>query len=119
MSVNGTGGSEPLSRGFRERSPLRKFLVSKEHINRYKIDLNVVEFDLNLNVKVLIAEVKDFVKAVTILIAAHYVFNVAYSKKLHSTYCFVQKYLLEIQDNSNRPAKVLNLMSKLKKGSLI
>ena len=65
--------------------------------------------------KVSIAEVQDF----TILIAAHYVFNVAYSKKLHSTYCFVQKYLLEIQDNSNRPAKVLNLMSKLKKGSLI
>ena len=28
--------------------------------------------------KVLIAEVQDFVKAVTILIAAHYVFNVAY-----------------------------------------
>ena len=32
--------------------------------------------------KVLIAEVQDFVKAVTILIAAQYVFNVAYSKKL-------------------------------------
>ena len=28
--------------------------------------------------KVLVAEVQDFVKAVTILIAAHYVFNVAY-----------------------------------------
>ena len=40
--------------------------------------------------KVSTAEVQDFVKAVTILIAAHYVFNVAYSKKLHSTYCFIQ-----------------------------
>ena len=62
---------------------------------------------------------QDFVKAVTILIAAHYVFNLAYSKKLRSTYCFIQKYLLQIQDNSNCPTKVLNLMSKLKKSSLI
>ena len=69
--------------------------------------------------KVLIAEVQDFVKAVTILIAAQYVFNVAYSKKLQSTYCFIQNYLLEIQNNSNCPTKVLNLMSKLKKSSLI
>ena len=69
--------------------------------------------------KVLIAEVQDFVKAVRILIAAHYVFNVAFSKKLHITYCFTQKYLMEIQDNRNCPTKVLNLMSKLKKSSLI
>lgn len=53
--------------------------------------------------KVSVAEVQDFVKAVTILIAAHYVFNVAYSKKFRSTYCFIQKYLLQIQDNSNCP----------------
>ena len=36
-SVNGAGGSdggsESLSRDFRGRSPLRKFLGSKEHIN--------------------------------------------------------------------------------------
>ena len=69
--------------------------------------------------KVLIAEVQDFVKAVTILIAAHYLFNVAYLKKLHSTYCFIQKYLLKIQDNSNCPGKVLIVMSKLKQSSLI
>ena len=69
--------------------------------------------------KVSVAEVQDFVKAVTILIAAHYVYNLAYSKKLHSTYCFIQKYILEAQGNSNCPTKVLNLMSKLTKSSLI
>ena len=36
-------GSEPLSRGFRGQSPLRKYLGSKEHIDWLKIDLNAVE----------------------------------------------------------------------------
>ena len=63
--------------------------------------------------KVSVAEVQDFVKAVTILIAAHYVYNLAYSKKLHSTYCFIQKYILEAQGNSNCPTKVLNLNVKI------
>ena len=42
-SVNGAGGSEPFSKGFRGWSPLRKFLGSKEHQDWLKIDLNVVE----------------------------------------------------------------------------
>ena len=49
VSVNGTagggggGGVELLSRGFKGQSLLRKVLVSKEHIDRHKIDLNVFE----------------------------------------------------------------------------
>ena len=47
MRVNGTGGMgggvEPLSRGFRGQSPLRKVFVSKENTDRHKIDLNVFE----------------------------------------------------------------------------
>ena len=42
-SVNRAGGSEPLSKGFRGWSPLRKYLVSKEDLDWLKIDLNVVE----------------------------------------------------------------------------
>ena len=40
-SVNRARGSEPLSRGFREWNPLRKF--SGEHLDWLKIDLNVVK----------------------------------------------------------------------------
>ena len=42
-SVNRAGGSEPLSKGSREWSPLRKILGSKEDLDWLKIDLNVVE----------------------------------------------------------------------------
>ena len=42
-SFNRAGMSEPLSRGFRGWSPLRKFLGSKEHLDWLKIDLNAVE----------------------------------------------------------------------------
>ena len=94
-----------------------RILADVLDMNQNVIDKKVFQKDARFKIyteKVLIAEVHDFVKAVTILIAAHYVFNVAYSKKLHSTYCFIQKYLLEIHDNSNCPTKVLNLMSKLK-----
>ena len=41
--VNRAGGSEPLSRRFREWSTLRKFLGSKEPPDWLKIDLNAVE----------------------------------------------------------------------------
>ena len=43
VSINGTAGSEPLSRGFRGQSPLQKFLGSKEHLDWLKIDLNAVK----------------------------------------------------------------------------
>ena len=42
-SFNRAGRSEPLSRGFRGWSPLRKFLGSKEHLDWLKIDLNAVK----------------------------------------------------------------------------
>ena len=42
-SVNRARESEPLGRGFRRWSPLRKFLGSKEHLDWLKIDLNVAE----------------------------------------------------------------------------
>ena len=46
-SVNGAGmsgrDSQPLSRRFRGRSSLWKFLGSKEHLDWLKIDLNVAE----------------------------------------------------------------------------
>ena len=47
VSVNRAGGSrgcsEPLSKGFRGKRPLRKFLCSKEHLHWPKIDLNAAK----------------------------------------------------------------------------
>ena len=99
-----------------------RLLVDVLDMNQNVIYEKVFQKDAHFKIyieKFSIAEVQDFVKAVTILIAAHYVFNVTYSKKLHSTHCFIQKYLLEMRGNSNCLIKVLNLMSKLKKKSLI
>ena len=42
-SVNRAGGSEPLSRGFRGWSSIRKSLGSKEHLDWLKIDLNTAK----------------------------------------------------------------------------
>ena len=39
--INRAGGSEPLNRGYRGWSPLRKFLGSKEHLDWLEIDLNL------------------------------------------------------------------------------
>ena len=66
-----------------------RILADVLDMNQNVIDKKVFQKDARFKIyteKVLIAEVHDFVKVVTILIAAHYVFNVAYSKKLHSTY---------------------------------
>ena len=42
--VGGSGGhSESLSKDFRGKSPLRKCLGSKEHLDWLKIDLNVAK----------------------------------------------------------------------------
>ena len=45
MSIGGAGGkhSEPLSKGCRGQSPLRKFEGSREHLDWLKIDLNMAE----------------------------------------------------------------------------
>ena len=55
-----------------------------------------------------ISEDKDFVQSVAILVALHYVFNVAYSTKLNSFYTFLQRRVLEINDRWNCPTKILN-----------
>ena len=42
-NVNRAGWSEPLNRGFKGWSPLKKLFGSKEHLDWLKIDLNAVE----------------------------------------------------------------------------
>ena len=62
-----------------------------------------------------IAETKDFVKAFEMMLCAFYIFNLEYPKKLEATFLLHQKLFLRINDKCKIPAKVLKLMSDLKK----
>ena len=55
----------------------------------------------------------NFVKAVSVLIAGIYVFNLQYSAGLKCTWIFVQKFLLEIDDEIKTPKKLIRLLSQL------
>ena len=48
---------------------------------------------------------KDFVHAMPTMLAAQYVFNVAYASKTFGAMYFMQKYLLGIDDKQNNQAK--------------
>ena len=41
----------------------------------------------------------DFTHAFAVMIALHYVFNVAYSKKIEATVVFIQRLFFDINDN--------------------
>ena len=62
---------------------------------------------------------KDFIHAMATVLAAHYVFNVAYALKTFGAMHFMQKYLLGIDDETKCPSKVLTLFSKLVKTNTI
>ena len=62
---------------------------------------------------------KDFVHAMATMLAAHYVFNVAYASKTFGAMYFMQKYLLGIDDETKCPSKVLILFSKLVKTNIM
>ena len=66
-----------------------------------------------------IAETKDFVKAFEMMLCAFYIFNLEYPKKLEATFLLYQKLFLRINDKCKIPAKVLKLMSDLKKKKFI
>ena len=56
----------------------------------------------------------DFVYAFTVMIAPHYAFNVAYSKKIEATMILFQRVLLEIHYSQKIPPKVLSLICRIK-----
>ena len=79
---------------------------------------SIIEEDVQFSVVVehnVIIETKDFVKAFKMMLCAFYIFNLEYPKKLEATFLLYQKLFLRINDKSKIPAKVLKLMSDLKK----
>ena len=62
---------------------------------------------------------KDFIHAMATMLAAHYVFNVAYALKTFGAMYFMQKYLLGIDNETKCPSKVLTLFLKLVKTNTI
>ena len=55
-------------------------------------------------------------KAFQVYFAVFYIFNIAYSKQTNATLTFVQKVLLNIQDNTKKNARVVSLLAKLTEG---
>ena len=79
---------------------------------------SIIEEDVRFSVVVehnVIAETKDFVNAFEMMLCAFYIFNLEYPKKLEATFLLYQKLFLRINDKCKIPAKVLKLMSDLKK----
>ena len=62
---------------------------------------------------------KDFIHTMATMLAAHYVFNVAYASKTFGTMYFTQMYLLGIDDETKCPSKFLTFFSKLVKTNTI
>ena len=54
-----------------------------------------------------------------IILAVHYAFNVAYASKAFGAMHFMQKYLLEVDDEIKSPSKVLTVFSKVVKVNTI
>ena len=51
--------------------------------------------------------------AVQMIFAMHYVFNLAYPKKLESYFKYIQKHIVKLHNNVVPNSKVLKLISKL------
>jgi len=52
-------------------------------------------------------------QAVCLLMAAHYVFNLEYNKKVVNTLSFLQKVILNVSDDTKTPSKVVRLVYDL------
>ena len=62
---------------------------------------------------------KDFIHTMATMLAANYVFNVAYASKTFGAMYFMQRYLLGIDDETKCRSKVLTSFSKIFKTSTI
>ena len=62
-----------------------------------------------------IANSKVFLRAFSVMLAAHYVFNVTYAPNIASTMMLLQKLILGLNDGMKPPSKVLHLMTKLER----
>ena len=85
----------------------RNFEIGKIMDEATTIEVKVESYTLSAT--------KDFIHATTAMLAAHYLFNVAYASKTFGAMYFMQTYLLGIDDETKCPSKVLTLFSKLVK----
>lgn len=56
---------------------------------------------------------RDFVEGIIFLFGLYYVLNMEYPKASRATFAFIQKCVMDIQDQEVIPAKVRSLFSKL------
>ena len=60
-----------------------------------------------------VCETNDILLAYKVLFATHYVFNLAYKKEIDATMTFIQKGLLNVQDNCAFNRKVSNFLIEI------
>lgn len=77
-----------------------------------KVKDNATTFEVKVESYTLITT-KNFIHAVAIILTVHIVFNIAYALKNFGGMSFMQKYLLDIDDETNIQSKVLALFSEL------
>ena len=59
-----------------------------------------------------ITNCKDFLRAFSVMLAAHFVFNVTYAPNIASTMMLLQKLILGLNSGMKPPSKVLHLIMK-------
>nr|XP_054748301.1 uncharacterized protein LOC129253889 [Lytechinus pictus] len=57
-----------------------------------------------------VAQTSDVLKAVCIVMAVHYVFNMSYHPKLNASLTFIQKVIMNMKDSSPNPKKVIKVL---------
>ena len=77
-----------------------------------KVKDNATTFEVKVESYTLITT-KNFIHAVAIILTVHIVFNIVYALKNFGGMSFMQKYLLDIDDETNIQSKVLALFSGL------
>lgn len=60
-----------------------------------------------------ICTTKTFTRALKLVFACFYIFNIAYPKQIAGFLTFIQKVLINIADNSKKNVKVVKLLSEL------
>ena len=84
-----------------------------DHGNLVKI-IQCWDFDLLIEGKIT-GNSKDFLRAFSVTLTAHYVFNVTYAPNIASTMIVLQKLILGHNDGMKPLSKVLQLITKFKK----
>jgi hypothetical protein len=77
---------------------------------------SALDGDLSIHIeRVVLCNTNSFAKAIALLLASYYIFNLAYPSKGVATLTFIQKCILNLHDGSKNIDKVVTLLGRLNK----